>query len=755
MKWNVWLSLIVSVVGLLQMPLMARAQFRPVLTEFEYRITGRELRVSPVSLAVPKGIAGSVRVELFGVGPTDPMRSNTVVEATLRGPAGPAQKVIGTLDQPLLLPPLSLVGDYQLNSIRLARVEGTNLVTVLEGSPSFVPIQVFDEVLVSRVTSRPLTSAEIEEKGIFIDEANFRAVEFEIGFVLDGKTIPVRFPVVTPKFRENTEIIPAAELEERLLFAELINQELGSKVQLPPELETARLNIQVQAVNFQPVDGNGGDIGLKIPPIPALMVIPGNIGFLNQFFSVQLFTENAAPGGSGLIVANIRAELALPLGPDQAPATSFENPGDDPIRFARIGSDKEIKSILPVTKAGPDGEFGTSDDIGRLIPGEAGQAEFLVEGLQEGLHIMEVNLTADLEGLAAGVVKISGKAMGSVLVRNPNFSLAFSHPRTVRFGEPYEASVTVLNTSSAQANRVRITLPKSSLSGVIFEGDQQPTVELGDLAPGESGTARYKLRAQRTGEIKFSNLTTSDDASRGAFVLTMGVDERGVTLSPETILLPDLVTNLPAGIRIAADRVLGQAISIATAGRIPPGVQPVPKSTVIHRALELAEAGQRLLYADSSDKVITDLLLDWQGGREFQAGWDQILRETEAGREWRQALMSELEKNSFGQIGSLLGKLGPDIAGRGEEWLLAGVEGAGSAIGYQKEDSEANESRSAIPGTMTYRSANGAWLVMRQPTSKGTIEWQVDGAVARHLNVLRIGSEGLGDRLDWTTAAQS
>ena len=38
-----------------------------------------------------------------------------------------------------------------------------------------------------------------------------------MGFVLDGKTIPVRFPVVTPRFRDATEIIPAAELEEQTL----------------------------------------------------------------------------------------------------------------------------------------------------------------------------------------------------------------------------------------------------------------------------------------------------------------------------------------------------------------------------------------------------------------------------------------------------------------------------------------------------------------------------------------------------------
>lgn len=615
----------VGFVGLL-LGLMTQVLAATPLTTLEYRVTGQELRVSPVALAVPKGIAGSLNVELFGAGAAESL-TGTLVEATLRGPSGPAQRVLGTLGQPLLLPPLSLVGDYQLDGIRLARLEGTNFVTVLDGSAASVPIQVFDEVLVSRVTSRPLTSAEIEEKGIFIDESNFRAVEFEVGFVLDGRTVPVRFPVVTPRFNESSEIIPAAELEERLVLAQQINEANFGRVELPPELQTARLNIQVQPVNFQLVDGDAGGVGLQIPPIPALMVIPGNIGFLNQFFSVQLFTENAAPGNSGLSVLNVKAELVLPPGADRIPATTFEEPGDDPLRFARVGAGREIRSVLPVTRAGPDGEFGTADDIGRLLPGEAGQAEFLVEGLQEGLHLMEVKLTADLQGLAAGIVQITGKAAGSVLVRNPNFSLAFSHPRTVRAGEPYESSVTILNTGLVPANRVRITLPKSSLSGAVFEGDQQPTVELGDLLPGQTGTARFRLRAQRTGSIKFSNLTTSDDASRGAFVLTMGVDERGVALSPDTLLLPDLVTNLPPALRIAADRMLGQAISVATAGRVPPGVLPVPKSMVTRRAVELAEAGQRLLYGDTLDRVLADLLLDWQGGREFQTGWDQLLRE--------------------------------------------------------------------------------------------------------------------------------
>jgi hypothetical protein len=35
---------------------------------------------------------------------------------------------------------------------------------------------------------------EITDKGIVIDANNFRAVEFEVGFVLDGQTISVKLP---------------------------------------------------------------------------------------------------------------------------------------------------------------------------------------------------------------------------------------------------------------------------------------------------------------------------------------------------------------------------------------------------------------------------------------------------------------------------------------------------------------------------------------------------------------------------------
>ena len=718
------------------------------LTTLEYRIAGQELRVSPAAVSVPKGIAGSVAVTFSG----DPaLAEGAFVTATFRGPSFPARELFSAVGQPLLLPPLSLVGDYQLDGIRMARIEGTNTVTLVEGSPASVPVRVFDDVLVSRVTSRPLTSAEITERGIVIDESNFRAVEFEVGFVLDGRTIPVRFPVVAPTVRQTTEIIPAAELQARLVEAQRINEDImANRVALPPELQKARLNIQTQPIGFQPVDSEGEGIGLSIPPIPALMVIPGDIGFLNQFFSVQLFTENAAPSGSGLSVVNVRGELVLPPGSDGIASTDFTRPGDDPLRYARVGANREIQRVRDVVRAGPDGQFGTPDDVRRLNPGEGGQAEFLVEGLQEGLHVMDIQLTADLEGLAAGVVKIAGRAAGSVLVRNPNFSIAFAHPKTIRSGEPYEASVTILNTSQSPANRVRVTLPSASLSGAVFEGEQQPTVELGDILPGQSATARYHLRSQRTGSIRFSNLTTGDDASTGRFILTLGVDERGVTLSRDSIGLPDLVTNLPARIRIAADRVLGQALSIATAGQVPRGVLAVPRALITRRSLDLAEAGQRLLYGDTTNRVLADLLLDWQGGREFQAGWDQILRETEAGREWREAILAELLRSEAKAGGTPLARMAPDLAGRGESWLLASFEGGEGAVGFTVGTNRVTGLRSDIPGALSYAATNGVWLVVREPSADGVVGWRLTNATPATLSAVRVGTNGSGTRLRWT-----
>lgn len=723
----------------------------PPLATLQYKIVGTQLRVSPSVLSVPKGIPGSVLVEMANADGSVSAATNLIqgahIEAVFRGPAFEARRLVGQPNAPLMLPPLNLVGDYQLDNIRL--VDSVTGDTRMEATPSSVPVRVFDEVLVSRVTSRPLTYEEIQDKGIVIDQNNFRAVEFEVGFVIDGKTIPVKFPVVSPTFHQSTEIIPREELEARLLEAQIINEQIASTTELPPELETTQLNIQVQGINFQEVELGEQDLTLQIPPIPAVMIIPGNIGFLNQFFSVQIFTENAAPANSGLSVVNVQAELILPPGNDRIASTNYSEPGDDPLRFARIGPEQVIENIQPVVRPGVDGELGTADDIPRIFPNEQGRGEFFVEGLKEGLHLMDLKLTAELEGLAAGIVKIQGRAAGSVLVRNPKFSMAFSHPRTIRAGEPYDAFVTVLNTSPSPANLVSVTLPATALSGGVLETNQPETVQLNTILPGQTATAKFRIRAQTTGSITFSDLTTSDDSVVGRFRLRMGIDERGIALSPDTIGMPEYVNALPNSLLFAANRVLGQALSVSTAALLPATIKPVAKSTITRRVLELAEAGQRLRYGDSLKAVLADLLVDWQGGRLFQEGFDQIIRETDAGREFRDALMHAIENADALDASARIEERAADLAGRGEAWFFAGTDSSEVEVSLLAEGKAVALDRSELTRSAGYRGERGHWLVST-PKTNGTLKWQVLTNInAANLAVLALTTNGSGQLFKW------
>ncbi|TVR51684.1 MAG: hypothetical protein EA425_06600 [Puniceicoccaceae bacterium] len=731
------------------------------LTTLDYRVVGQQLGVSPAAVAVPKGIAGSVLTTVAGDLPP-----GAFVEATLRGPSFPARRLVAAPNAPLLLPPLSLVGDYSLDGIRL--IDPATGAVLLEGNPSTVPVRVFDEILISRVTSRPLSVEEIEQRGIYIDEQNFRAIEFEVGFVLDGITYPVSLPVVTPRYRQTTEIIPAAELEQRLVEVQRINNDLSASVVLPPELEVIFPQFQIKGLNLEEGSADSGrNLALSIPPIPALMVIPGNIGFLNQFFSVMIFTENGAPAGSGLSVRDITAELILPLGPDRVAGT-FENPGDDPLRFARVGPDRIIEPIQRIVRPGPDGILGTADDIPRLNPGQTGQAEFLVEGLQEGLHVMELQLRAILDGLAAGPVEVSGRAAGSVLVRNPRFSMAFVHPRTVRAGEPYEATVTILNTGGTIANLVSVELNANNISGGILESETR--VELGNIEPGETKTATFRIRSQRTGAISFSNLTTSDDSLVGRFRLRAGVDERGVALSPDTILLPDFVEFLPPRVLAAAQRVIGQALSSNTAGQLPSGVRRVSKSFLEARRevdedenvtysahgamlMRLLEAAQRVRYGDPLERVLPDLALDWQGGREFDTGWDQIMRTTNAGREWREAILLSLEEADALErdASTRLAARGPDLAGRGENWLYAASDRDSIQPSMTRDNLSVDRFTSAIEKSFVYSGTRGSWLVA---ATDGVVIWRVEEALtgSAEVSVRCVRADGTGRGLVWTVS---
>src|SRR5579883_1695282 len=163
------------------------------LASLDYHIGGTFLQVSPTVLSVPKGIPGSVLVTIVSGGSTNnsvsaQLATGAYVQAVIRGPGFPQpQRIVGPPNAPLSLPPVNLVGDYELDSIAL--IDSTTGQTRMEGTPSSVPVHVFDQLLISTVTSQPLTLDQIQQAGIDIDESNFRAVLFNVSFVLDGQTI--------------------------------------------------------------------------------------------------------------------------------------------------------------------------------------------------------------------------------------------------------------------------------------------------------------------------------------------------------------------------------------------------------------------------------------------------------------------------------------------------------------------------------------------------------------------------------------
>jgi hypothetical protein len=119
------------------------------------------------------------------------------VRATLRGPslATPID-LVAPVNGYFEIPPFARAGLHSLDNIRVF-YQGKVL---FYGTPESVTIDVIDKLLVTEVTARPLTAAEIREKGIVFDQTNFQAYNFTAAFaVKPGEEIKVDLPVLLPK----------------------------------------------------------------------------------------------------------------------------------------------------------------------------------------------------------------------------------------------------------------------------------------------------------------------------------------------------------------------------------------------------------------------------------------------------------------------------------------------------------------------------------------------------------------------------
>ena len=277
-------------------------------------VYGLGLRVEPTTQTVPRDIATIVSTYLQAPqipGSLPPFAPDAVVKATLRGPSLQAPLELSVApNTPFNIPPLTVAGTHTLENIRLES-QGTVL---LRGTPESVKIEVIDKLLVSQITARALTAAEIREKGIVFDQSNFQAYNFTAAFAIGpGQQIKVDFPVLLPSVvgasdvRIGSASIPSVSAPALPSLRTVIPDTLRLTAQIP-NLTVSGFQLEVPALKGQ---------DLYVPPIPGVIVIPGDIGFLNQYFSVMLMVGNVAPVGSNLTVPDLRAEILLPLGADQ------------------------------------------------------------------------------------------------------------------------------------------------------------------------------------------------------------------------------------------------------------------------------------------------------------------------------------------------------------------------------------------------------------------------------------------------------
>ncbi len=624
----------VGLLAALLSSLPALAQAPRKIGELQLSLVGLSARLDPPNPAVPKNTAAGVRVVVEAGGrvlePAEVaafLDSGFEVQAELSGPGLnstltlPGPEAPATSDPLILpLPALAIGGDYTLSNLRI--VAGGR--PVVDVQPGATTLKVIDQILVTSVKTRALTLDEIRAKGIVLDSDDYLGFQFDLGMRVESNAIQLSFPVV---FGRAGVPVPAPLLPPPAPSRAGIDvppMTIVPGLLRPPKLPGLPDAPEIRLPSGQPVR------------IPSVLVIPGNVGYLKQFFSAKLFVANGAPVGSGLVVRDVTGAIVLPPGEDLERGTF-----DDPLALPETVRGPQPET-MPVRHVGPDGEPDTADDLDALRPAEQGQAEFLVRGEREGFHRLEFDIAATLDGLATGPIAVGGRASGGVLVRNPYFDVTFVVPSVVRAGEEFDLHATVTNIGQGAANLLTLALDEAALSGATLVEAPDP---IETLAPGDSHTARFRLRSQRTGQVTATYLRfdTASGAS-GDLRFRLGVGERGVPLSPDTLVLPASVDALPGEVVSAAMRVLGQAWSAANApaGLLPRGVIRPRREAVVQRALALAETGLRMSLGQTEADALRDLAGDFASGEPRDAGFDQVLATTDAGRGLGAALRAEL-----------------------------------------------------------------------------------------------------------------
>jgi hypothetical protein len=666
---------------------LVSAQTPTKIGSLDLSIGGLQATVTPSQPVIPKNIASGVQVVVSQNG-------QTLAPATIAQYLGGAFQIVGELSGPGLtqtidvpqsppsansliinLPAMTTGGDYTLSNLRFL----VNGQSVLDVSPSTVTVKVIEQVLVTSVQTQPLTLDQIQAMGVVLGSSDYTGFQFTVGLQLSSQVVNISFPVV---FDGQGVPVPQPISPPAL-------PPLGANVNIP--LPT------IIPILLQSADGSAAPT-VQLPDgstapvrIPSVLVIPGNVGYLKQFFSAQLYVSNGAPGGSNLSVRDVTGTINLPPGNDGVIGTS-----DDPLSLPDLASGPET-ATLAILAPGPDGK----PTVNSFNPGQTGQAQWTIRGDKEGFQTINFDIAATLDGLPTGSVALKGTASGGVLVRNPYFNMTFTVPGVVRKGELFNVFATVTNTSQVAANNLTVDFDNSSISGVMLASGQSPVIST--LNPGDSTTLTYQFQSLRTGQVVASYLNfDTQNGTTGNLNFALGVFANGTPMSPDTLVLPSSVDNLPTDVVDAAMRVLGQAWSVATASNtLPAGVISTSRTVVTQKALALAESGLRQSLGETLPNALRDLATDFWGGSTVDPGFDQVLRTTPAGQNFARVLGAHLAQPATQAGGASPYELQvAQVLASGPNFITVGVgSGTGPApVSVTLTDGAGNQISSTTPG---------------------------------------------------------
>jgi hypothetical protein len=583
------------------------------------QIAGSQLLASPLAQTVPFDTPTIVHTTLQGYDAgLGALPGDLRVVAELSGPDFPGPIQLTTLpNEPFRIPRLRLKGEYVLDDIRL--IQGGQLLGY--ASPRAVTIQV-TKLLITRVSARAMTHDEIKSHGIVLDEDNYQALYLAFGFAVDdGEPREYAVPVIlslhetdgTWEIPENHILLPTSGPTAGIEF-------------VPPRLTPFKIDFKEKATEQPPAGGcdpRGGDCrnmdGVPAPMVGAI-VFPTDISLLHQFFSVVLMVQNGAPAHDPLTLRDLKAKITLPSG----------------LRQAETEPPTPLGVPVPLRVAGPDGEIGTGDDLTLVVATAEAEAEFVVEGLREGTHIVEFAIEGWLDGMPEGSRMVAGQAKGAVVVRDPTLAIDIGRPDVVRAGEEFDLILAVTNLGNAPVNALDLAFDPGGLAGAEIVDPADMELTIGDLLPGESRAISVELRSLLTGRVIASSARTTA-AIRPTF--SLGVQIGRGPLSPESFSLPRATDELPLELRRPAVGLIGLAHSLIEAPpRLQIGQPAVKLEDMNERIYRLAQAGRHIQLGEELPDAVAVLAAEWGGSRDAAWEWDRLQRQSKRGRELAAAI---------------------------------------------------------------------------------------------------------------------